>query len=567
MLEDRKFFHAVGAKESPWTPVGPAEAVVMVSENSYVGEHTPRIQLPGDGKRCGIFQDGLGLIKGNKYTGRIIIAGSPEAAPVKVSLVWGQERHERATITIPKIKRNFVKVPLSFKAKKSTDNGRLEIVGLGSGTFRIGTVSLMPADNINGMRADTLKLLKELDSPIYRWPGGNFVSGYDWRDGIGERDKRPPRRNLAWPIFMGGLEQNDFGLDEFITFCRLLGTEPMITVNTGFGDDHSAAEEVEYANGSPDTPMGKWRADNGHRQPYDVKWWCVGNEMWGTFQLGYMHQNHYVIKHNLFARAMRKVDPSIKLIAPGIVGEWDEKMLTTCADYMELIAEHFYCGEKKPVVEHVRQIPEAVRGKVVAHRDYRKRLESLKGRDIRIAMTEWNYGPLTKRDEMGLPRYSLRDALGIAAGLHEMIRNADLVFMATYSETGNAVGFSKTAAAFETNGLVLKLYRRRFGRTPVRVTTNVDNLDVSAAWTSDRKALTIGLVNPTEQKYELAMDLKGARLTGKGRLWTIAHSDPMAYNEPGKPPQVVIDEKPLSGVRDKLNAPPLSINLYKLMVQ
>ena len=90
----------------------------------------------------------------------------------------------------------------------------------------------MPADNVQGMRADTLALLKQLDAPVYRWPGGNFVSGYDWKDGIGDRDRRPPRKNLAWK----GIEPNDFGLDEFMTFCRLLGTEPYITVNSGLGD-------------------------------------------------------------------------------------------------------------------------------------------------------------------------------------------------------------------------------------------------------------------------------------------------------------------------------------------
>jgi alpha-N-arabinofuranosidase len=99
------------------------------------------------------------------------------------------------------------------------------------------------------MRADTLAVLKELNAPLYRWPGGNFVSGYDWRDGIGDRDKRPPRTNPAWT----GVEHNDFGIHEFIRFCRYLDTEPLVTVNTGFGDAYSAAAELEYSNGSTKT--------------------------------------------------------------------------------------------------------------------------------------------------------------------------------------------------------------------------------------------------------------------------------------------------------------------------
>ena len=552
MLEDRKFFYPVGDEQSPWKVIGPEKAIKMSTKNPYVGEHTPKISTPG-----GIIHDELGLIKGKEYVGRIWLKGTSEIEAVDVSLIWGDGPQERQTITIEEIGSTYTKTPLNFRAGATTDNGRVEIVGRGEGIFSIGTVSLMPADNINGIRADTLKLLKELNSPIYRWPGGNFVSGYDWRWGIGPRDKRPPVKNPAWR----GIEHNDFGLDEFIIFCREVCAEPMIAVNSGFGDDHSAAEEIQYANGSVDTPMGKWRAANGHRQPYNVKWWCVGNEMYGTWQLGYMSLEHYVRKHNLFAKAMRKTDPSIKLIAVGSSGPWSEGMLKNCAEQMDLISEHFYCNrDKESLIDYVHQIPNNVRGKVKAHRDYRKRLGSLEDKDIRIAIDEWNYW-------RGSRHYNLKDALGIAAGLHEMIRNSDIVFMANYAQTVNVIGAiktSKTDAAFDTTGLVLKLYRNHFGTLPVAVSSDTEPLDVVAAWTEDRKALTIAIVNPTEQEYELAINLKGAQTIGIGRLWQIAHSDPMAYNEPGKEPQVVIEEKPVTGISNKLNVPPLSISLYRL---
>ncbi len=122
----------------------------------------------------------------------------------------------------------------------------------------------MPADNVQGFRPDTLALLRELNAPVYRWPGGNFVSGYNWRDGIGDRDKRPPRKNPAWK----GVEHNDVGIHEFMALCALLETEPYIAVNSGLGDVASAADEVEYVNGAAATPMGKLRAANGHAEPY-----------------------------------------------------------------------------------------------------------------------------------------------------------------------------------------------------------------------------------------------------------------------------------------------------------
>ena len=124
-------------------------------------------------------------------------------------------------------------IPCASARAGSTDNGRIEIVARGTGSFRIGTASLMPADNIYGWRADTVALLKELDAPVYRWPGGNFVSGYNWRDGIGDPDKRPPRKNPAWK----GIESNDVGIHEYMALMRELATEPYIAVNTGLADE------------------------------------------------------------------------------------------------------------------------------------------------------------------------------------------------------------------------------------------------------------------------------------------------------------------------------------------
>jgi alpha-N-arabinofuranosidase len=471
------------------------------------------------------------------------------------------------TVFVEHLSEEFTTTPFNFKVDGDTDNGRLEMVGRGNGTLRIGAVSLMPADNINGMRADTLKLLKELNAPVYRWPGGNFVSGYDWRDGIGERDKRPPRKNPAWT----GVEHNDFGLDEFAAFCREVGAEPLIVANSGFGDDHSAAEEVEYVNGSSDTPMGRWRALNGHPKPYNVKWWGIGNEMYGKWQLGYMSLEHYAQKHNLFAKAMRKADPSIKLVAVGDTGNWSRGMLRNCADYMDLISEHFYRGEKESVIEHVGQTVDAIRSRVEAHHSYREKIESLKGKDIRIALDEWNYWHrpyVYEYGELGC-RYTLKDALGIATGLHEMIRNSDMIFMANYAQTVNVIGCiktSKTEAAFATTGLALKLYRNHFGTIPVEVTCNVEPLDVAAAWTEDRKALTLAIVNPTAHKYELGLAVKGAKLSpGGGTLHLIRGTGPLAYNEPGKESKVTIEESVFcDGVPDGLAMPPLSISLYEL---
>ncbi len=562
MLQDRKFFDPVGKGESPWKAIGPDGAVSMVREGAFVGQHTPQIALPG-GQTCGIAQAGLGLIAGKAYGGRIWLAGSKDAGPIRVSLVWGDGPNDRQTVNIPQVADTFVKTPLEFTAGKTTDDGRLEITAAGQGRISVGTGSLMPADNVQGMRADTLALLKELDSPVYRWPGGNFVSGYNWRDGIGDPDRRPPRKNPAWQ----GIEHNDFGLDEFMVFCRLLNTEPYIAVNSGLGDVQAAVDEVQYANGGSDTPLGKLRAENGHREPYGVKFWSIGNEMYGGWQLGHMPLEKYQEKHNLFAEAMRTADPSVKLIAVGDVGKWSEGMLKNCADHMDLISEHFYCQEQKSLAGHVRQIPNAVQRKAEAHRRYRQEIDSLRGKDIRIALDEWNYwyGPHVF-GELGT-RYFLKDGLGIAAGLHQMARDSEMFYMANYAQTVNVIGCiktSKTAAALETTGLVLKLYRKHFGVLPV-ATECSRTIDAMAAWSADRKTLTLGVVNPSLQPAEIPLTVKGAELAGSGTRWQIAGQDPMIYNDPADPQRVKIEEAAVQ-VSDKVSVAPCSVTLFALPV-
>jgi len=577
MLEDRKFyfpvtenydpyrgtqavskdspFAVVGA--SPWQIIGPADSVSMVKENSFVGEHTPLIKHGG-----GIRQLDLGLVKNKKYAGYIYLKPQRQNTNVSISLVWGDEPEQQESVQTLVVANDYNKYLFEFTAGADTIKGKLQIE-VSQGPCFVGTVSLMPADNIEGMRADTLELLKELNAPMYRWPGGNFVSGYDWRDGIGDRDRRPPRRNPAWT----GAEHNDFGFNEFIRFCRLVNAEPLVTVNTGFGDAYSAAAQLEYANGSTDTLMGAARAKNGMPEPFNVRYWAIGNEMWGRWQLGYMSLEHYVRKHNWVVDKMREVDPDIVPIASGNAGQWSEGLLRNCADHIDLIAEHFYCQEKPDLIEHISQIADNIKQKVKFHKGLREKLDTLKGKDIRIAMTEWNYW--YGRHEFGElgTRYFHKDGLGIAKGLHEYFRNSDIIFLANYAQTVNVIGCiktSKTDAAFETTGLVLKLYGNNFGTVPVAITGEVQPLDVSVAWTNEHNALTIGIVNPTKEQHELTMDLKGARLTGSGKLWLIANSDPMAYNEPGEELKVAIEEKPVTGISDKLNVPPLSISLYRL---
>jgi len=234
MLGDRKFFNPVnsgkdreptpGRRPRPrgprFRPLGPDEFVTMDRQKVYVGEHSPMVKLEAATPH-GIQEAGLGLRKGRKYSGRVIVAADP-GAEVKVSLVWGPNPGDRQTIPIKPLRTEYARFPLSFTAGADTDDARLEIVGTGKGTFHIGAVSLMPADNLNGYRADLIAEMKKIGPTMFRWPGGNMVSSWDWRDSIGDPDKRPPRLNPAW----NEVQQNDLGIDEYMVLNKLLNMEP-----------------------------------------------------------------------------------------------------------------------------------------------------------------------------------------------------------------------------------------------------------------------------------------------------------------------------------------------------
>ncbi len=594
MLEDRKFYFPITADyspyrdlkdtafpvvgASPWQIVGDPAAVTMVKEGAFVGDHSPRVNAG-----AALCQHDLGVKAGAQYTGYVWAKPLNGHAELEVTLAWGDGPGDRVSTRLAFAGADYAKQEFTLAAAGGSDAKGSFTIKVVSGDALLGPPSLMPADNIRGMRRDTIALLKELNGTVYRWPGGNFTSGYDWRDGIGDRDRRPPRKNPAWT----GVEHNDFGTDEFIAFCREIGTEPMIAANTGFGDAYSAAQWVEYCNRGADTIGGGWRVKNGHAQPYGVKFWCVGNEMFGPWQLGFMQMQHYVLKHNLFADAMWKVDPSLSLTAVGdlttINKDYDpdqaksgktcsQIMLENCADHMSILSEHFYRGRlpwtkegPTDILTHVGELKDSIRQKAEGHRKLQASLPNLKGRLMPITMDEWNYWHREYTyGELGCV-YDLADGLGVAEGLHEYYRQSDLIHMAHYAQTVNVIGAiktTKTAAEMETTGLVLELYRAHYGRTPLLIAQDFGPLDVAAALTMDGKAVTLSVVNPTADETTVHLSPSGLTFAGPAKRWHITGPDEHAHNTPGQPRVVKIQETEASAAN--LVVPALSCALFEL---
>ncbi|WP_436927550.1 alpha-L-arabinofuranosidase C-terminal domain-containing protein [Halosimplex amylolyticum] len=224
-------------------------------------------------------------------------------------------------------------------------------------------VLLYPTDHVDHADPEVVELLRESDLPLLRWPGGNFVSGYHWQDGIGPVDERPTKPNPAWD----GLEYNLFGTDEFMQFCEHVGCEPMICVNAGDGTPEEAAKWVEYCNGDPEeTEMGRLRAEHGHPEPYDVTHWEIGNELWGQWQTHWTTATGYADRYERFREAMLEVDADIDIIACGLEnmdvpemvdplasnGRWNDTLLERVGDDVRVFSDHILaCGGVDPTTD------------------------------------------------------------------------------------------------------------------------------------------------------------------------------------------------------------------------
>jgi len=636
LLVDRKFYYPIAAsapapppvmgnaagnprfRRTPtrwWAPIGDDNVVTMDTKTPYTGEQTPLVKL--DAKEPhGFRQSGIAVRKGKVYTGRVVLAGS-SGAVVKVTLIWGKEATDRQTVTIGSLGVSYRKFPLHYTASADTDDATLEISGSGAGSFHVGTVSLMPADNIEGFRPEVIAALKQLRFGVLRFPGGNFVSSYEWRHGVGEIDKRPPIFDPVWHA----VQPNDVGTDEFLTLCRLLGVEPYITVNAGFGDAWSARELVEYTNGAATTPMGKWRATNGHSEPYRVKFWGVGNEPWGDYQMGAMSLPQFELKHNLFSREMRKVDPSIKLIAGGAMpdvmegadqarringqyvpdylsaADWTGQMLLNCLDNIDMVSEHYYASgtqhtdmklqKKVPIdpplsfIEWQRAPAVQVRVKYEHYQEYLKRIPALRAKPVPIAIDEWAYFGGGPNSYKTVPAY--------AWAFHEMFRHSDVFQMGAFTFATAMMSSNRTEAILNPTGMLFKMYRDHFGTIPVEVTgdspqpkptfpaggdqpainpgSDTYPLDLSAALSEDRKTLAIAVLNPSDFQQSIRIAINGAKLASAGKLWRMAPDFIDATVQVDKKPEVQIEEQTLGAFPDTVTVRPFSVNIYSYPVQ
>jgi len=417
-----------------------------------------------------------------------------------------------------------------------------------------------PAADEDGFRTDVLNLIKELNVPIVRYPGGNFVSGYNWEDGVGPVENRPKRLELAWD----SLETNEFGTDEFMRWCKKANTAPLMAVNLGTRGMDEARNLVEYCNHPGGTYWSDLRIKNGAKDPYAVKYWCLGNEMDGPWQIGHKDAEEYGKLANETARLMKMTDNSIETILCGssswgmkTFGEWETKTLDICWDNVDYVSMHQYHSNSDDYLENfLAKGVETERfiTSVVSAIDFVAGKRHSK-KQINISFDEWNvwyhshgakFDKWSKAPHILEDVYNFADALVVGEMMNAILRHCDRVKIACLAQLVNVIAPIMTdngGKAWKQTIFYPFAYASEYGRGyaleqvtdistyDTRWYSEVPDVDTASVLSEDGKRLTVFAVN---RDIKDAIDLEMKLLDFEGfspvKCVALENSDPEAIN-------------------------------------
>ena len=388
-----------------------------------------------------------------------------------------------------------------------------------------------PTADKNGFRGDVLELVKELNVPIVRYPGGNFVSGYNWEDGTGDKAKRPHKMELAWQC----IETNEVGIDEFQEWAKSAGSEIMMAVNLGTRGADEARNLVEYCNGTAPTYYADMRRNNGFEQPFDIKLWCLGNEMDGKWQICAQTPAEYARKACEAAKVMKWVDDSIELVACGsssgnspTFGVWEETVLKECYEYIDYLSLHSYCGnynnDSAAFLGSSLDMDSFIK-KVTAICD-KVKAEKNTDKQINLSFDEWNVWFHSNEQDKQIPKwtvappqlediYTLEDALVVGTMLITLMKNCGRVKIACLAQLVNVIAPIMT----ETGGRVWKqtifypyLHALKYGKgTVLDIKTDcgsysaggkdIPYIEATAVYNEEKNEVTVFAVNRSQEDF------------------------------------------------------------------
>ena len=599
ILRNRKFgvpdFNNDGLSD-PWEPIGKDEYIEYFHDPEvfYSGEYSQKMVIKSsDGKERGIAQSRISVIKGRKYTAYLYLKQNDFNGTVTIAL-GKNEKKIYASQSISKVSPEWEKYTVNLIPNKTDANCKFMILFNGAGTIWIDAVSLMPMENDEGLRKDVIALVKEVDPPVLKWPGGCFADGYHWKDGVGPRDQRPVKLDPAWKCW----EANDFGTNEFIHFCKAVGAEPYLCLNFGSGTVEEAAEWVKYCNSAS----------------YKIKYWAVGNEICYPTEIGHTDAVTYARKLVDYCKVLKSLDPEIKVSAVGclkswprdamietgiplpkevtnlfaMLADWNERVLEIAGDWFDFLSVHWYVPLINPV--EIKQLDKdrIYHAIVAAPQDLERMLKEtvttidkvMEGRkDIKIIIDEWGMNLISSDQEktrdllskMVLDgsidklrtEFTLRDALFAAGVLNVLQRLCKHIFMANFSTLVNVMGLilvDQTQAIPSALHPVFKVYTKHSGEIAVRATVespsfnvprtgtvpslkNVPYIDCSASLSRDKRNLYIHIVNrhPSED-IVCHIRLLGCSPSEEVRIWEINAQNVSSKNNFKNPNAVRISE-------------------------
>lgn len=486
--------------EQPWYPDGGVNRGEFSLDpvNPFNGRVSQRIrQQPGDPCTLAISQGEKFIQSAEPLRCRMYLRANDVHGPITVAL-WAKGKTYAQAEFHPTDRWQRFETTLTPTADEP--HATFTISFRGPGTIWIDQVSLMPVRTVFGWRTDVAEALKELKPGIIRF-GGSTIEGFEWKATIGDPDRRTPFTTV-W----GGLEPANAGLDEFLKLCQWVGAEPLICVRFTGKKPQDAAEQVEYVNGPADSPLGKLRARNGHPEPYGVQFWQIGNELGdAAYQRGVAE----------FCKAMKRVDPSIKLLgafpSPGL--------LQNAGHYLDYICPHHYgCQNLTAVADDVLNLK-----KMIA--------VNAPGRNIRLGITEWN----TTAGDWGLGRamlWSLDNALACSRYHNFMHRHCDMIEIANRSNLAD----SFCSGVIQTNNATLfktptyyaeQLYAVHAGQVPLKIESSeprpsIAVLDASATLSEDGRRIDLFVVNPRLEAQRRTLDFSSfAQLANEADVWTL----------------------------------------------
>jgi len=597
MLKSRKFAEDDNLDNQygvvvPWYPIGRTENTHFMHDNTvfYCGNQSQKIvSAESSGHRVGIGQENLFLQKDKTYQVRINVKQQGIQTPLVIALEGQKGVYATNEVSLPDAGWN--RFSFNLKSAQTDKNGKFTITFTGSGMLWVGTASVMPQDNLSGFRKDVIEALRQIRPPNIRWPGGNVSSCYHWGDAIGDRDKRPARFDKAFPNANEWLS-NDVGTDEFMELCRLTGAKPCLALNAGDGTPREAANWVEYCNGALDTKYGKLRAENGHPQPYNVKLWGIGNEMYGNWQTGHVDEETYARRHLAIAKAILAVDKDIKIVASAgrywKYPRWNQALFEIAGDYFDYLSLHSYAKKYRSTLKkqelkdpelaeetyyYIVSSPYGVEEQIIeTDKEIRK---ALPGRpDVTIAFDEWN-AMLYRTPKVD---YALRDGIYAAGILHAFRRQLNALTLANFASAVNMIPLIRVnqyGIFLNPQYLVFKMYMNHSG--PILLETNVKcdsfpapeyekgrsqakpripYLDVSATISEDENTLYLAVINlHADKNVKTTLSLDKWDLSSAGRrpaeevkLFELYDDDYMAENTFEQPNTLTVKEGILKGI-------------------